>query len=229
VRCQMNRKEAYKKAMVESIKNSGMWLKEAKTIAKKGSESHAQALVILSGEELGKAIMCWLTINGVFPYNHWEVDFKNKDSIFRKHDLKNATVIGFSSALISPEDIPEDSEEMVTDTWTGEPIEFRKYLGKLGAFAAKVREAWMYVDIEQEEKGVLKVSSPLERKPTSVFGAITDMTHSLQSFKNFVRAAKEHHREFSEIFKELRLELEEKDEKFPEHPQWIRDLTKELF
>ena len=67
----MNLKEAYTQAMVESIKNSGMWLKEAKLVAKKGSKGHAQALTIFAGEELGKALMCWMTINGtrVFPWN----------------------------------------------------------------------------------------------------------------------------------------------------------------
>ena len=34
----------YTKVMVESIKNSGMWLVEAKIIAKKGSKGHAQSL-----------------------------------------------------------------------------------------------------------------------------------------------------------------------------------------
>ncbi len=216
----MNRREAYQKAMIESIKNSGMWLKEAKIVAKKGSESHAQALVILSGEELGKAIMCWMTINGVFPYNHWEVDFKNKKSIFRRHELKSATVMGFSWGMISSVDDAEESDEMVTDIWTGEPIELRNLLNKMGAFASWARTTWMYVDIEQEEKGKLKVSSPLEIEPYSVDGAIADMTHSLQTFKKLIRSAKEYSDEFAEIFDELRAELEEKDEKFPKHPQW---------
>ncbi|MFW9804319.1 MAG: AbiV family abortive infection protein, partial [Candidatus Thorarchaeota archaeon] len=79
----MNLKQAYTKAMVESIKNSGMWLKEAKIIAKEGSEGHAQVLTIFAGEELGKALLCWMVINGAFPYNHWEIDFRNKKSMFR--------------------------------------------------------------------------------------------------------------------------------------------------
>ena len=52
----MKRKEAYHEAMLESIKNSEMWLKEARIIAKNGSKGHAQALSIFASEELGKAV-----------------------------------------------------------------------------------------------------------------------------------------------------------------------------
>lgn len=82
----MNLKEAYTHAMVESIKNSGMWLKQARLVMKKGSKGHAQALTIFAGEELGKALMCWMTISGVFPFNHWEVDSRHKKSVFHRHD-----------------------------------------------------------------------------------------------------------------------------------------------
>ena len=44
----MNKKKLYTEAMVESVRNSGMWLKEAKMIAKKASKGHAQALTIFA-------------------------------------------------------------------------------------------------------------------------------------------------------------------------------------
>lgn len=52
-----NLKQLYTRTMIESIKNSGMWLKEAKLLQEKGSASHSQALLIFSVEELGKAIL----------------------------------------------------------------------------------------------------------------------------------------------------------------------------
>ena len=193
--------------MVESIKNSGMWLKEAKLVAKKGSKGHAQALTIFAGEEVGKALMCWMTINGVFPFNHWEVDFRHKKSVFHRHDLKNATVIGFSFALLTPEDIPE------------EPDGVRELFAKLGAFATWARSTWMYVDIKKKNDQ-LEVSSPLAMLPYSVEGALKDMEYLLKTFKGFVRASKKHPDIFEGIFLELRETLEEKDDKFPKKPQW---------
>lgn len=56
-----------------------MWLKEDKIIAKKESKGHAQALLIIAGEELGKAAHCWLVRIGVFPINHPDVDYVKKD------------------------------------------------------------------------------------------------------------------------------------------------------
>ena len=50
----------------------------------------------------------WLATNGVFPYNHPEVDFQNKRSVFRQHPLKNATAIGFSLGLLASDEAPEE-------------------------------------------------------------------------------------------------------------------------
>lgn len=205
--------------MTASLRNAEMWLKEAKLLAKKGSKGHAQALIIFAGEELGKALMCWMTINGVFPYNHWEVDFKNGKSVFRKHELKNATFMGFSLARISPEVIPDNYDQLVIDPWSGESIGVREYLAKLGAFATWARSSWMYVDIKKE-CSQLEVYSPLAMSPYSVEGALKDMEYSLKTFKRFVRASKEHPEAFRELFKEMRQTLEEKDDKFPKTPQW---------
>ena len=215
----MNRQEVYRKAMVESIKNSGMWLKEAKIVAKKASKGHAQALTIFAGEELGKAVICWLATNGVFPYNHPEVDFQNKRSVFRQHPLKNATAIGFSLGLLASDEAPEEVDTFVEDYWTGEPIEFRYLLLKMGAFTTWARSTWMYVDINQIEKGQFEVSSPLEKEPYSVEGAIEDLTHTLKVFKKIVRVSEKRPKEFEEIYIELKTELMQKDNTFPKRPK----------
>ena len=131
----MKRIELYRKAMIESIKNSEMWLKEARIIAKKGSKGHAQALTIFASEELGKAVMCWFVVKGVFPLNYWEIDFRSPRSMFHKHSLKIAT--DFALGQVLDDEVPDDMQEEVPDSWTGKPIEFRKLLAKIGAAVSR--------------------------------------------------------------------------------------------
>ena len=141
----MLRKESYTKAMVESIKNAGMWLKEAKLLAKKGFKGHAQALMIFAGEELSKAAYCWFTIIGIFPYNHPEVDFRSKKSVFRSHSLKNATAVGLMMGFLTPNSFPDDEfNPAMIDPFTNTPATMREILGKMGAFATWARSSWMY-------------------------------------------------------------------------------------
>lgn len=214
----MSRKEAYTKAMVESIRNSGMWLKEARLLSRKGSKGHAQALVIFSGEELGKAMMCWMTINAVFPYNHWEVDFRNRIGVFRSHRLKNATALGFTLALMT-QDNDSTEDDSCVDPWTGDQVGLRELLAKMGAFATWARSRWMYVDIE-EKNASLQVVSPLNAVPCSVDDAIREREYCLKTFKQIVRRSKTNPALFGNLFIELRDTLMAKDDRFPENPEW---------
>jgi AbiV family abortive infection protein len=207
--------------MAESIRNSGMWLKEAKIIAKKGSKGHAQALLIFAGEELGKAVHCWFVRIGLFPANHPDVDYvkKDRDGIFRSHPLKNASAIGFLMGIEYPEANPNDDLNPDTvDPFTNAPSNVKEVLAKMGAFAAWARMRWMYVDIV-DETGEYEVISPLDRNPEDIDSGLKGMERTLNAFKRIVRVdpLPEEILEWIESTREF---LKVNDKRFPETPVW---------
>ena len=215
----MNQMHLYTKVMVESIRNSGMWLKEAKIIAKKGSKGHAQALYIFAGEELGKAVYCWLVRIGLFPMNHPDVDYveKDRDGIFRSHPLKNAMAIGVLMSIEYPGAIPDDepNPDMI-DPFTNAPSKVKDVLGKMGAFAALARMRWMYVDIV-DEKDEYEVISPLDKNPEDIDASIKEMEQTLNAFKKIVRL-NPLPADILEWIDSTREFLKNNDERFPENP-----------
>ena len=217
----MSRIRLYTKAMAESIRNSGMWLKEAKIIAKKGSKGHAQALLIFAGEELGKAVHCWFVRIGLLPTNHPDVDYvkKDRDGIFRSHPLKNATAIGFLMGIEYPEAIPDDElNPDIVDPSTNAPSNLKEVLAKMGAFATWARMRWMYVDVV-DEKGEHEIISPLDRDPEEIEAGIKGMERTLNAFKKIARVdpLPEEILEWIESTREF---LRKKDDRFPENPIW---------
>lgn len=221
----MDMKKLYTQTMVESIKNSGMWLKEAKILAKKGSKSHSQALLIFSVEELGKAINCWYAVCGLIPYNHPVVDYraKRKDKlkgIFRNHPLKFATTMGLEMGLRSPELFPDDvANPEIEDPFTDAPAPFVEVLGKIGSFGSWARTRWMYVDIDVDNSQP-KVHSPLLDEPADIHAAIEDFELTIRQFKKIART-KKLPTEFVAWIQSAREALIEKDKDFPDNPEWI--------
>ena len=221
VRSKMSRIQIYTRAMVESIRNSGMWLNEAKIIAKKGSRGHAQALLIFAGEELGQAAHCWLVRIGVFPMNHPDVDYVKKDheGIFHSHSLKSATAMGFFMGVEYPEAIPDDEpNSTMVDPFTNAPSNVRKVLAKMGAFAAWARMRWMYVDIV-DENGEYEVISPLDRNSKEIDAATEGMGRTLNAFKKLVRLDPLPDDMVEWIDSTLEF-LKKNDERFPKNPVW---------
>jgi AbiV family abortive infection protein len=221
VRSKMSRIQIYTKAIVESIRNSGMWLNEAKIMAKKGSRGHAQALLIFAGEELGKAAHCWFVRIGIFPMNHPDVDYVKKDheGIFRSHSLKSATAMGLIMGAEYPEAIPDDEpNSTMVDPFTNAPSNVRKVLAKMGAFAAWARVRWMYVDIV-DENGEYEVISPLDRNPKEIDAATEGMGRTLNAFKKLVRLDPLPEDMIEWIDSTLEF-LKKNDERFPKNPVW---------
>lgn len=217
----MSQMNLYTKTMVKSIRNSGMWLKEAKILAKKGSKGHAQALLIFAGEELGKAVHCWFVRLRVFPVNHPDVDYtkKNRDGIFKSHSVKSATAMGLILGIEYPDAVQGDEpdSEMI-DPFTNAPNSVREILAKMGAFASWARMRWMYVDIV-EEKGVYKVISPLDRDSSEINSAIKGMERALNTFKSLAKLDPLPE-DLLEWLESLRKFLKVNDERFPDDPLW---------
>ncbi|MBD3407597.1 MAG: AbiV family abortive infection protein [Candidatus Lokiarchaeota archaeon] len=215
----ISKKELYTAAMVESIKNAGMWLKEAKILARKGSSNHAQALLIFSGEELGKAAYCWFVRIGLIPVNHPEVDYLKgkKPNIFRSHPLKNATVLGLIWGIHFPELFPGDEiNPEIIDPFTDAPALLRDVLSKLGEFTTKARTSWMYVDVIPEGEH-FRVHSPLQDTPTGILDGCKMMEHTLNTFKRIVRQSPLSS-DFVEWIDSMREYLREHDKNFPSAP-----------
>lgn len=218
----INLKRIYTKAMIQSIRNSGMWLKEAKILAKKAAKGHARALLIFAGEELGKASYCWMAINGVFPYNHPEVDFRarTRDNVFRSHALKNASAFGIMMGMLDfGEEQQEDLNPMVKDPVTGEMLELRVLLAKVGHFAAWARTRWMYVDITRNTKNKIIVSSPLTTPVKDLKSGLEQLEWAIRNFKKVVKAMP-YDENMRSFFSELRIYLEENDPNYPANPEW---------
>jgi AbiV family abortive infection protein len=215
-------KELYTKTMVESIKNSGMWLKEAKMLSKKGSKAHSQALLIFSIEELGKAILCWYAIVGLIPFNHPVIDYRagkgmKLKGVFRNHPLKFSTAMGLEFGLRYPDSFPE-ADGKIEDPFTKAPAPLIEVLGKIGSFGAWARTRWMYVDIDVEDEQP-KVHSPLENDPIGVEEGIRDFERTLNQFKKLVRIRPLPH-DLVDWIHFAREELKEEDEDFPDNPEW---------
>ncbi len=213
--------QLYTKAMVESIRNSGMWLKEAKIIAKQGLEGHAQVLLIFAGEELGEAAHCWFVRLGVFPTNHPDVDYikKDGDGIFKSHPLKSATAMGLILGIEYPDTVQGDEpdSEMI-DPFTNASSNVREALAKMGAYASWTRMRWMYVDIV-DEKGVYVVISPLDRNPREINNAINGMERTLSIFKKLTKLDPLP-KDLLDWLESTREFLKINDERFPEEPVW---------
>ncbi len=210
--------------MTESIKNSGMWLKEAKIIEKKGSKGHSQALLIFSVEELGKAILCWYTIIGMIPFNHPIVDFRAKKKgkmkgIFRNHPLKFSTTMSLEMGLRSPELFLKDAiNPEIEDPFTNAPAPLDEVLGRIGSFGSWARTRWMYVDIDVDD-GEPKVHSPLMIDPESIKKGIEGLELTLKQFKKIVRT-RPLPQEFVDWIQSARKVLGETDKDYPKNPEW---------
>ena len=218
----MRKKNMYTSAMVESIRNSGMWLKEAKILSRRGSKGHAQALLIFAGEELGKAVYCWFVRIGLIPINHPDVDYiqKDRDGIFRSHALKSATTLGLMLGLQTADSTPDDElNSRVIDPLTNAPSNLQEVLGKMGKFAEWARLRWMYVDIVKDEGKDEKVISPLNIEPESIKGGLKDLERILRIIKEIVRLEALPD-EFLEWIESTRGFLKVNDERFPDNPEW---------
>jgi AbiV family abortive infection protein len=177
-----------------------MWLKEARLIAKHRSRCHAQALTIFAYEEVGKAFMCWLVVNGVMPFNHPEVDFTNRRSIFKQHSLKSST----TAAILTAARRYQKKE--------GEDLKMR--FDRIGDAATQTRSTYMYADIKKGRKGI-EVINPL-MLPTAIEAALNEVAFAIQEFKMFMKLEPE----IEYIFDRGRKEAEEYDENWPEEPEW---------
>lgn len=219
----MELKRLYTQTMIESIKNSGMWLKESKLLEKKGSKGHSQALLIFSVEELGKAILCWYANIGLIPFNHPVVDYRanKKDKlkgIFRSHPLKFATTMGLELGMRSPDSISDGEDPEIEDPFTNAPAPLEKVLGKIGSFGAWARTRWMYVDIDVENDEP-RVHSPLMDDPDEIRQGIQDLEHTLNQFKKLVRIRPLPQR-LADWIQTAREIMIEKDNDFPDTPEW---------
>ena len=217
----MNQAHIYTKVMAESIRNSGMWLKEAKILTEKGSKEHARALLIFSGEELGKAAYCWFVRIRLIPMNHPDVDYikKNRDGIFKSHSLKNVTALGLILSIEYPDAVPDDElNPDMTDPYTNTPSTMREVLAKMGAHATWARMRWMYVDIV-EEQGEYVVITPLKEDTKDIVDGIEGMERTLNAFKKIVRVnpLPDDMLEWIESTREF---LKNNDERFPDEPAW---------
>jgi AbiV family abortive infection protein len=208
----LDKREAYEKAMRESIRNGRMWLDEAKILYKKMDKTHAHALMIFAGEELGKSAHCWMAVNKVMPFNHPDIDFRSKESVFKDHRLKNATALGFLIGIIESQHSEVGSEQLGLE----EARSIRNFLAVMGSLAAITRERCMYVDINQERKKVHNVHSPLEMESVDLTDLLKGMTKAFNLFDTFVDMPWE----FEDYFDEVRAFLVENDDRFPKRPDW---------
>lgn len=196
----LDKREAYAKCMKASLRNAEMWLKEAGLIAKHGSRCHAQALTIFAYEEVGKSFMCWLVVNGIIPFNHPDVDFANRRSIFKKHSLKSSTTFAIlTAARRYQKKVGED---------------LRKRFASMGDAATRTRSIYMYTDIKRGRKG-LEVINPL-MQPTAIEAALNEVAFAIRELKMFFKLTPE----IGYIFEKERKEAEEHDEKWPKDPEW---------
>ncbi|MFW9886765.1 MAG: AbiV family abortive infection protein [Candidatus Thorarchaeota archaeon] len=209
----MDKREAYQRCMTASLENAEMWLNEAKLLVKHGSRSHAHVLTLFAVEEIGKAMLCWWTINGVYPFNHPLIDFvKRKKSIFRSHSLKGGLATSFAFGLSrlfgkAPE------KTIVKHPETGKDVELRSLVHETGRLFEKSRSFLMYVDIKKTCDGI-NVVNPLDEDPP-VEIAIEDALISLATVRAYIKNTSR----FVDKFKKLRKDIATRDG-YPNEPEW---------
>ena len=211
----LNKRDVYEKCMMASLENAEMWINEARMILETCSRSHAHVLTLFAVEEIGKAIMCWLTINKVYPFNHQEVDFRSKKGVFRNHSLKGGAALGFLFGMTKSmrKAKGKDAAVFVKHPVSGEDVELEDLIPDGAKIMAQSRELLMYVDIKKGPNG-LEVSNPLHHNPP-VEIAIEDALIALASLRTFIKNSSR----YIEYFREVRKIVEE-NILFPKNPEW---------
>lgn len=222
----MELKRLYKQTMIESIKNSGMWLKEAKILEKNGSKGHSQALLIFAVEELGKAVLCWYTVIGLIPYNHPLVDYRakmkqKKKGIFGNHPLKFATTLVLELELWSPGKLPADvTNAEIMGPFTDTMATVAEVIGRVGSIVARSRTRMMYVDIDVDD-GEPKVHSPMMIDSESIKKDLEFFERTLKQFKKIVRT-RLLSQEIVDWIQTTGKAMVKKQKDYPEDPEWVR-------
>ncbi|MFW9961741.1 MAG: AbiV family abortive infection protein [Candidatus Thorarchaeota archaeon] len=209
----MKRKEAYCKSYIESLRNAETWLDDAELLSRNNSTEHARALVIFAGEEIGKATTCWLAVNKVLPFNHPEVDFTRKTSVFRSHDLKNEGIIGliYSIADIDVLKLAVAEKEKSRSIQVDPSAKYG-----IGRFATEARSRWMYVSIEGTKSKGYEVNSPLLDEPGDPIAIIKTLRKVIETLREMESSG------FADSpqFKKFRNDMIALDPTFPENPEW---------
>ncbi len=102
-------------------------------------------------------------------FNHPDVDFTNRKSIFKKHSLKSTTTAAMLTAGRRYQKKP--GEDM------------RKRFERIGNTATRTRSLYMCTDIKRSRKG-LEVINPL-MQPTAIEAAINEVAFAIREFKMF--------------------------------------------
>lgn len=153
----------YSEAMNACLENAMQWLEDAKLLSVHGSSAHCRALQNFAGEELAKAVGCWLVVNKFLHNSHPLVKYNSGKGVFRDHDAKNlvVTVLGvFKTVIMLLEMQNQPINKEILEELLQDPVTDPIYLDIASRGEAK-RLDWQYVDIYQK-KDSLKVSNPLK-------------------------------------------------------------------
>ena len=199
------------KAGLESLENAAAWLNDAELLRKHGSKSHARALLVIAGEEIGKASTCLLAAHGTLPFNHPEVDFRGNSSVFRSHRLKNDAVLGLIYSIINEEEFEKSSSTLLKQN-----LDKKHYrnLG-FGKAATRMRTRWMYVDIEQE-KNEIRILSPLESDSGNPEEVATILVRVISTLREMIESGFFE----SEEYERYKVAMQEMYHDFPKSPEW---------
>lgn len=186
--------ELYAKATKMSLENAEQWIKDAKLLINNSSFGHASALLRFACEEIAKAHICWLTSEKIFPLNNVLVE-----EVFCYHWAKNQVIFGLLLDIHLIFDKREKGEITIRDFEQLKNLvaDFNEQLDDIVFSMNEMRQKAMYVDLDEEMKGVI---SPLEITEDKVKDVLEIAKLLLKIEKTVVEKTSD---EFKELFRQM--------------------------
>ncbi len=209
--------DVYKEAMDESLKNAVALIQASIAVANDASKVHGLLLSGLASEEIAKAYACLLVASKLIPRNHPLIEYQNKKSVFRNHDVKNElmTTMG-ATLLLAGYKKTKPGESFIPDR--GEMFGMGLVANYMGSESTKIRSDRMYVDIRKNKTRKFEVLSPmkmetdgfvLDHKLSEIM--IAQILHLYELFTT---------EEFQQDIEKHRAKLRQFDTQSPTNPEW---------
>lgn len=140
-----------------SLENAERWTKDAKLLVDASSLEHAFVLMRFASEEIAKFLVCWHVSEGIWPAK----DNRLVKEVFHDHKIKNHILFGFMLNLFQGQPV----EEFRIEDYNRHVkyIEKSPLFKNIAFYAEKLRQTYIYVDVNWKEGKVLTLK-PMNQK-----------------------------------------------------------------
>lgn len=182
-----NELEAYSLAYELAMKNASAWKAIARLALELGFKGQAYSVAVTAYEEIGKAYISWLASKEVIP-----LDDEILELVYHKHVAKtivsdfisfeDALLLSLGSGIISVDDILKE----LSVTSEEEALE------RLAIEREDRRRLGMYVDVREEDMGLLSITSPDDISEKRAGDAIEEVENTHELLEILFRIYEDH-------------------------------------